>query len=88
MDKLDARLKDLISYINQNSKFDIYVVELDFYKHNEFEVVILKLYGAEVRKEVSSRTAYVQNAVNGMIRAFVSRLVSCRSTAESDSGNL
>lgn len=60
MDKLDARLKDLISYINQNSKFDIYAVELDFYKHDEFEVVIPKLYGAEVRKEISPRTAYVQ----------------------------
>lgn len=60
MDKLEARLKDLISYINQNSKFDVYAVELDFYKHDEFEVVIPKLYGAEVRKEVNLRTPTVQ----------------------------
>lgn len=60
MDKLEARLKDLISYINQNSKFDVYAVELDFYKHDEFEVVIPKLYGAEVRKEVNLHTPTVQ----------------------------
>lgn len=60
MDKLESRLKDLISYINQNSKFDVYAVELDFYRHSEFEIVIPKLYGAEVRKEVSARTSYAQ----------------------------
>ena len=49
MDKLESRLKDLISYINQNSKFDVYAVELDFYRHSEFEIVIPKLYGAEIR---------------------------------------
>ncbi len=56
MDKLEPRLKDLIGYINQNSKFDVYAVELDFYKHEEFEIIIPKLYGAEVRKEVKIKT--------------------------------
>lgn len=56
MDKLEPRLKDLISYINQNSKFDVYAVELEFYKHEEFEIIIPKLYGAEIRKEVKTKT--------------------------------
>ncbi|MDO5343768.1 MAG: hypothetical protein Q4F02_02585 [Candidatus Saccharibacteria bacterium] len=57
MDKLEGRLKDLIAYINQNSKFDVYAVEIDFYRHDEFEIVIPKLYGAEVRKEVATKTS-------------------------------
>ena len=54
MDKLHSRLKDLIVYINQNSHFDIYAVEVEYYKHDEFEIIIPKLYGAEVKKEVIS----------------------------------
>ncbi|MDO4684734.1 MAG: hypothetical protein Q4B06_03440 [Candidatus Saccharibacteria bacterium] len=57
MDKLEGRLKDLIAYINQNSKFDVYAVEIDFYKYDEFEIIIPKLYGAEVRKEVATKTS-------------------------------
>lgn len=54
MDKLHNRLKDLIVYINQNSHFDIYAVEVEYYKHDDFEIIIPKLYGAEVKKEVIS----------------------------------
>ena len=54
MDKLHNSLRDLIVYINQNSQFDIYAVELEYYKHNEFEIMIPKLFGAEVKKEVVS----------------------------------
>lgn len=54
MDKLDDRLKDIILYVNQNSQFDIYAVELDYYKHDSFEILIPKLFGAEVKKEVVS----------------------------------
>lgn len=43
MDKLDDRLKDLIVYVNQNSKFDIYAVDFEYYKHDQFEIVIPKL---------------------------------------------
>lgn len=56
MDKLHDALKDLILYVNQNSKFDIYAVELEYYKHAEFEIVIPKLFGNEVKKEVVSKT--------------------------------
>lgn len=54
MDKLDKRLKDLIKFVNQNSRFDILGVEWNFYQHEEFEVLIPSLYGAEVKKEVGA----------------------------------
>lgn len=54
MDKLHDPLKDLVIFVNQNSKFDLYAVELEYYKHNEFEIIIPKLFGAEVKKEVTS----------------------------------
>jgi TolB-like protein len=54
MDAIDERLKDLITYINQNSKFDIYGVKLEFYRHDEYEIVIPKLYGVETKKEVGT----------------------------------
>lgn len=54
MDKLHDQLKDLIIYINQNSQFDIYAVELEYYKHESFEIIIPKLFGNEVKKEVVS----------------------------------
>lgn len=55
MDKLHNRLKDLIVYVNQSSYFDIYAVEVEYYKHDDFEIIIPKLYGAEVKKEVVSK---------------------------------
>jgi hypothetical protein len=54
MDTLHDNLKDLVLYVNQNSKFDLYAVELKYYKHKTFEILIPKLYGAEVKKEVVS----------------------------------
>lgn len=52
MDQLESRLKDLIVFINQNSKFDLYAVELEYYKHEEYEIMIPKLFGAEVKKDI------------------------------------
>lgn len=54
MDTLHDSLKDLIVYINQNSQFDIYAVELEQYKYDSFEITIPRLFGAEVKKSVSS----------------------------------
>ena len=70
MDKLESRLKDLITYINQNSKFDVYAVELDFYKHDEFEIIIPKLYGTEVRKDVETKTSSVQRRARWNDQSF------------------
>lgn len=52
MDSLHDQLKDLILYMNQNSKFDIYGVELEYYQHDSFEIMITKLFGAEVKKDI------------------------------------
>jgi len=57
MDNLEKRLKDLIVYINQNSQFDVYAVELEYYTHDKYEIIIPKLYGAEVKKDVTSARA-------------------------------
>jgi hypothetical protein len=51
MDSMDERLKELITYINQKSQFDIYGVELEFYKHEQYEIVIPKLYGMGAKKD-------------------------------------
>lgn len=54
MDRLEDRLKNLITFVNRNSQFTIYGVEMEFYKFDKFEILIPKLYGAEVTKEVSA----------------------------------
>ena len=54
MDQLDTRLKDLILFINENSKFDIYAVEFDYYKYEEMEIIIPKLFGTEVKKSITA----------------------------------
>jgi len=53
MDTIDDRLKDLIMYVNQNSQFDIYAVEFEYYKHNEHEIVIPRIFGTEVKKDIA-----------------------------------
>jgi hypothetical protein len=50
MDRLDDRLKDLISFINANSKFLILGVGLDFYQHGELDILIPTIFGAETKK--------------------------------------
>jgi hypothetical protein len=54
MDKLDDGLRELISFVNKNSQFKVLGVELDFYRHEEFEIVIPKLYGAESANDPAS----------------------------------
>lgn len=53
MDQLDARLKDLVIFVNQNSQFDVYAVELEYYRHETQEIIIPKIFGAEVKKEMA-----------------------------------
>jgi len=55
MDQIHGQLKDLIIFINQNSRFNIYGVELDYYKYENFEILIPKLFGAQVKKEVGTK---------------------------------
>lgn len=57
MDSLDDRMKDLILYVNKNSQFDIYAVELEYYKKDSNEIFIPRIYGGEVKKDLTSRNA-------------------------------
>lgn len=61
MDNLHDALKDLVIFVNRNSKFDLYAVELEYYKHNSFEIIIPKLFGAEVKKELATRARSSQS---------------------------
>lgn len=54
MDSVEDRLKDLIVYVNQNSQFDIYAVQMEYYKFEKYEIMIPKLFGVEVKKSLSS----------------------------------
>lgn len=56
MDQIDDRLKDLILFVNENSKFDIYAVQFDFYKFEENEIIIPKLFGAQVKKDIGVKS--------------------------------
>ncbi len=53
MDHLEKRLKDLITYLNKNCKFDIFGVELKYYKYDKFEITIPKMFGTEIKKEIA-----------------------------------
>ncbi|MGB8508318.1 MAG: hypothetical protein WCD76_07930, partial [Pyrinomonadaceae bacterium] len=53
MDRLEDRLKNLIAFVNRNSQFTIYGVEMEFYRFDKYEVLIPRLFGAEVKKEIS-----------------------------------
>ena len=57
MDAIEDRLKDLIVYINQNSQFDIYAVQLEYYKNKEYEIIIPRIFGAEVKKEIGVKSS-------------------------------
>ena len=56
MDKIDERLKDLIVYINQYSQFDIYAVQMEYYKFEKYEIMIPKLFGVEVKKNIGNQS--------------------------------
>ena len=60
MDSLERRLKDLILFMNRNSQFDVYAVELEYYKYQEYELIIPRLYGGEIKKEVTGVRASAQ----------------------------
>lgn len=71
MDSMHDQLKDLILYMNQNSKFDIYGVELEYYQHESFEIMIPRLYGAEVKKDLSvHRPTSIYLSDDDFINAF------------------
>jgi len=56
MDKIDQRLKDLILFVNENSKFDIYGVQLKHYKLDDYEIVVPELFGTDVKKDYTPKS--------------------------------
>ena len=45
----------MITFINQNSSFSVYGVELEYYEHGDFKILKPQVFGSEVkRKSVSS----------------------------------
>ena len=54
MDEVPSALKNLILYINQNSQFSVYSVELEYYKHEGYEILIPNVFGAEVKKKATT----------------------------------
>src|SRR3989338_503010 len=54
MDSMDERLKDLIIYVNQNSQFDIFAVELEYYEYEQYEIMIPRIFGVEVKKDINA----------------------------------
>lgn len=54
MDRIGEGLKDLVRYINENSRFTVYLVELEQYQDGDLTVVVPHLFGAEARKTVSA----------------------------------
>lgn len=57
MDKAYSQLKDLVVFINQNSRFNIFLVELEYYKYEDYEIIIPKLFGSEVKKDLTSSSS-------------------------------
>lgn len=84
MDDLSSSLKDLIRYINQNSYFSIYAVELEYYKFDNNELMIPKLFGAEITKTVSTaskrrvwdETSFLQEMNNTVEKKYYEELKS------------
>jgi len=57
MDRLEERLRTLITFVNANSNFRVLGCELEFYDHDGFEILIPRLYGAEVPSGTTSSPA-------------------------------
>lgn len=59
MDKITDQLKDLITFINESSKFSIYTVLFDYYEYESFQIVIPKIIGVEAsRKKDFTNSSY------------------------------
>ncbi len=70
MDTLHEQLKNLIIFLNQNSEFDVYAVELKYYKHESMEIVIPHLFGAEIKKDLTQKTKLPLPSDNVLIEAY------------------
>jgi|SRR2546423_794848 len=72
MDRLEDSLRDLLVFVNQNSRFTIYGVEMEFYKFEDYEILIPKLYGAEMKKSTGiMKSKKVSRELNELHRAIL-----------------
>lgn len=53
MDHIHDQLKDLITFINANSSFVLLGCEMEFYRYEDLDILIPKLYGTETKKPTS-----------------------------------
>jgi hypothetical protein len=60
MDQIGERLKDLIIFVNQNSKFDIYGVQFKHYNLDKYEIIIPKIFGVDIKKDITPPTKKIQ----------------------------
>ena len=51
MDRLDDRLRTLIRFMNEHSRFRLLAVELDYYRFEDSEIVSPRVFGAEARQK-------------------------------------
>jgi len=47
MDNIHRSLKELILFMNKNSRFNVYAVELEYYKFDDYDIIIPHIFGAE-----------------------------------------
>jgi hypothetical protein len=69
----DERLKTLVRFLNQNSSFKVYLVELKFFKDADVEVVVPTIHGTESAKMPSrSRASAARASLD--LESFVSAI--------------
>jgi hypothetical protein len=56
MDSVHDPLRDLVLFLNQNSNFDVYAVELDYYETEDTRIVVPRVIG-NVTKKQSAHTS-------------------------------
>ncbi|MBA4365532.1 MAG: hypothetical protein C0398_05925 [Coprothermobacter sp.] len=54
MDQVHDGLRDLVSYLNANSHFQLYAVELEYYHHDSYEILMPHVFGAEVKSAAAA----------------------------------
>lgn len=103
MNKISSHLKNMILFLNENSRFDFYGVELDFYKLDDLEITIPKIIGTETNKRVSSRSSKrkkwnkssfftdvnqkLDSDQSGLIKSFYNKIVTLANEISWGTGN-
>lgn len=70
MDRIDDGLKDLVQYVNENSRLTVYPLELEQYQAGDVTVIVPRLFGAETRKTVAGMGSGSRGAA-GSLEEFV-----------------